>query len=182
MHRHPHQLAAAALRSACQRSCRLSRWSEGSSGVAATRTISHRKCLRQSKYRRRNSTHRLHWCRQLGLGTVMHGCRANRRPWPDCVQRRLRLTSHMMLKPQFRASFRPTLPDLLAEAEPPETGFALGVAVVAAGLVDKCLLLPISQPKRGDKSPIRLPIKEARGACCTVASAWWESTITASLC
>eukprot|EP01043_Picozoa_sp_COSAG02_P018650 COSAG02_NODE_876_length_16272_cov_138.802510_5_plen_677_part_00 len=113
-----------------------------------------------------------------GLGTVMHELVAPTvEPWPG-----LRAATspfdfaYEAENYQFlRASFRPTLPDLLSGVELPETGFALGVAVVAAGVVDKCLLLQISQPNRGDKSPIRLPIKEAReNFAALLLLLWWE--------
>ena len=112
------------------------------------------------------------------LGTVMHELVAPTvEPWPG-----LRAATSPFefsfddRQYQFlRASFRPTQPELLAGTEPPETGFALGVAVVAAGLVDKCLLLPTVQPKHGDRSPIRLPIKEAReGFAALLLLLWWE--------
>ncbi len=113
-----------------------------------------------------------------GLGTVMHELVAPTiEPWPGLRAATSPFDySYVGENYQFlRASFRPTLPDLLTGAEPPETGFALGVAVVAAGLVDKCLLLPISQPNRGDKSPIRLPITEAReGFAALLLLLWWE--------
>ena len=129
------------------------------------------------------------------LGTVLHELVAPTvEPWPGLREMHSPFSyKYEGATYQFlRASYKPQPPPLLAakgrskkskkkkhSAEVvPASGTALGLGVLAAGLVDKLLLLPTVRPNDGpgsETAAVRLPMREAReGFGALLLLLWWE--------